>query len=492
METLDIKFESKFYTKQESQIKIVNKRFDMGQSKDQHNDEYSIAGNFYWGDQKLLTCGIASGITEREQSFPLLPQLLLTPKLIVDILPLPESEYIYRYGVSFKQLLSLTEEGFIIPNIYYYYNEGWKEYAHIKKLWPILFHKASRINAEWISGYLDKRHRFSSHKKSLQIFFESELNKISNSEQKRILRATDGAVDKIVRIPEVFGHRMAYLVTLGKSNPRMQSVVDRIQELWKSRGSRHKAIKLIQAAQGLTIGALTAAYGGKSYITNLQYERLHEYVSRIVPISPSTTTIDLLNDLERRNDLKEQAEFCLNIANELAGLNLTRFSEGENTIPLLEAFPLDDQQFEEYVKVLKNQSIQSAALSVLVEEIRTDLVNESKSPDVKEYLETIHELESLLKPLPMVPAFLNKLSDISYFLSETFTPSSSQPQAPETFHISLLLHFLFTQASGGIKCMANTIDGHEYKSLFASSRNKVLCEQWRNIKKNIKQMRKNP
>ena len=475
-------FEKKMFGKIESERYKVNKRYDKLNTQISLNqEEGSIAGKYYWGDRDLFSCGSASSITRPESSFPLLPQLLLTPCLIADLLPLSEKEYESRYGLTFKQFLTLIEEGFIIPNIYYYYNNGWRQYEKYRRLWPILFHGDTRINCEWISAYLDRRFRFSYEKQLAKQFFEKEIRHISRSEEKRIIRAMNKTINSINQVPSVCGHQLAYLQTLGRTNPRMEYVTSRISELWKERGKRASAIQLLKAAQGLVVGPLTGAYGGKAHIPSYLYEECLQYAYDIIPIDEHTKYKDLLKNLKYSYQLREQAKFCISIANRLSNLKIKSLDLPEVSPSLRDAFPLSDDRFNVVVDILKHEVVRSAFLSRFSENLRRKIVDEKKvdMPGIKDYFEARKEIEFLIKPFPILPKFLHLLSDVSSGVAKalSFTPPDLD---------TVLLQVLLKAFSGLLKCKAEQLTSPEYVALFTSSRDRVLCKQWRKIRDSLK------
>jgi len=46
-----------------------------------------------------------------------LRQLLIAPALLVNLLPIPEKDFIVRYGVNPAQMLTLAEKGLIVPEL---------------------------------------------------------------------------------------------------------------------------------------------------------------------------------------------------------------------------------------------------------------------------------------------------------------------------------------------------------------------------------------
>lgn len=478
-----ISFESAMQEKIAKEREIVDRRYkEILQNRSiQPGDQLdSLAGLFYWGDRDLRTCGSASIFTQVEFSFPLLPQLLMTPCLIVDILPLPEFEYKRRYGLTIEQLQWLIDGGFVIPNIYYYFDDGWREYSKFEFLWPILLHKFSRINAEWIATFFDKQ-RFSNKKLTAEKFFAEEISKVTNEEVSEILAGMRRAIPSVDRLPAVCGHQLAYLEVSKDWNFRLAKVLATIRRQWKTSGQRSAAIRLLKAAQGLVIGALTAAYGGRSHMLHPQYDEYQEYAARVIPLKEGTDAIELLRELELRDDLRLQASFCVHIVNELSSLNLLLKEEHERASELGDVFPLNDEDFDKFKNILQKEVIRQGALAMFADEMRSSLIETGVPPDTHAYLSMRDQLTELVKPWPFLPKFLHHISTVSRDVAQL------QLSAPPS-DLGLALFISFSQFSGVTSFAAEKLEGKEYIALWASSKSRVLCDQWRKIRRQMEEI----
>lgn len=402
-----------------------------------------------------------------------MPQLLVTPRLIVDLVPLPKEEFSRRYGVTPEQMLQLTEEGFLVPNVYHFFRDGWRDYANYRSLWQILKHRSTRINALWISAYLDKRHRFSSISTKAASFFETQLPMIESNESKRILNALGGAATSLERIPDICGHQLAYLQTLGKNT--CGEIVEEIQNKWETNGSRAEAIRLLKATQGLTVGALTAAFGGRSHLTRPLYDRITEVYGKPLPVRASHSPHDILRQLSARQDLLREAEFCVHVANELDGLRLLPANSHSTSISLTGAFPLGENQFKNFVKTLKRGRVRRGEWGRWADEITEYLRGNGERPDLAAYRDLWREIDSNLKPMPFFPLFLEKISRAFFGLRNV------QALGPPTEE-SVAAQVIFDQLGRGAECLARNLKGRVRVSLWHTSVPRPLCQKWWRIR----------
>lgn len=468
------KFTALIDNKIQEQSTLVDRRYEEFQTRKlRSQNEADLARSFYWCELDSFSCGTAAYVSDPSFNFPLLPQLLVTPHLIVDLIPLPKKEFSRRYGVTPEQMLELTEQGFVIPNIYHFYHDGWRDYAPYRSLWPIVNHKATRINALWISAYLDRRHRFSSIKEKATSFFEAQLSRIKSHESKNIVNALGGATSSLERIPSICGHQLAYLQTLGKNT--CGDYVGDIQKMWQTDGSRAEAIRLLGAAQDLTVGALTAAFGGRSHLTRPLYDRAIAVFGRPLPVSASHSPHDILRQLGARQDLLREAEFCVEVANELDGLRLLPGTSHSTSSSLVNAFPLGESNFKDFVKTLNRDRVRSGEWGRWADEMTEYLRGKGQRPDLRAYRDLWREIDSNLKPMPFFSDFLEKISRVSFDLRnmETLGPPSKE---------SVVLQVIFDQLGRGAKCLATNLKGRVLVSLWRTSVPRPLCRQWWRIR----------
>ena len=70
---------------------------------------------------------------------------MVEPRLLVDIYPdSTPDEFQSRHGLTIEHMTELAIAGYIIPNIYYYKNDGLKKYIPLTHLHPLL--KIAKIN----------------------------------------------------------------------------------------------------------------------------------------------------------------------------------------------------------------------------------------------------------------------------------------------------------------------------------------------------------
>lgn len=128
--------------KVQEQEREVQRAYDKLTDASPSADESAIVRTFYWGSRNEFSCGVAHEVYDPHFRFPVLPQLLVTPRLIVNILPMPTSEFSYRYGVTPTQMRRLADEEFVVPNVYYFLLNGWQAYSKYRSLWPLLEHSS--------------------------------------------------------------------------------------------------------------------------------------------------------------------------------------------------------------------------------------------------------------------------------------------------------------------------------------------------------------
>ena len=484
MKMSEKKFEDGFRKKIDTQLGEISTKLEhMEIDVKKGLDEAAIAGRYYWGDLNLLTCGSATCMHTMDTSFPLLPQLVLTPHLIVDLQPMPTKNYEKWFGVTINQLEILSKEGFITPNIYIFFDEGWKAYYGNSDLHNLLLSDYSRINCEWISSYLNRRYPFTSKKQQAEQFFAKQIPKISKKEERLLMNSILSPVESIDRLPAVYAHKFAYLNTIGRSkNYRLDSVCESIQEKWETTGARIEALKLLEAAHQLVIGAFTANYGGKAHYTRKQFSRFLDFSNNIYPpMQQEKDWKHLSRKIKHDENIEEQVLFCFDTMNQLSSLGIERYESKINERDFSRIFPLTNDQFKEFLRILKKEAIIDGWLSKFSNELLNDLVNRKRSPNLKAFRDIKNEVDSLLKPLPFIPDLLTFISDSLSITADSL--SKIPPKEP----IDTTLNLLFYKSSGALKMWAEQLKSKDYIPIFASSRNKSLCGQWKRIKENLKE-----
>lgn len=203
-------------------------------------------------------------------------QLLLTPALTVDIAPLPEKTFIAHYGVTVDQMVALAEEHFIIPNIYYYRDGGWRDYLPHRQLAQFLI-RYGRTNTEWIVAYLQARYGFSAVEDECTEYFRSVP--LSAAEQTEVLAACYGRIKTWDRFAAAYGQRLAYIKVLG--GHEFTAVVDWIREQYRRPHARVHAIRLLNASKVLVATETTGAYGGIQTDVPETLAEIRQVVSRL-------------------------------------------------------------------------------------------------------------------------------------------------------------------------------------------------------------------
>lgn len=215
--------------------------------------------NYYWGSgTKFGVRGISAAPAPNRSIWR---QLLLVPNLIVNIHPLPQREFITTYGVDIDQMNQLADEEFIIPNIYNYINNEWRQYLKYPRIADLLS-KYGRANYEWIGQYLEAHYGFKEKKRKYINFFQENI--VTNSDIKRINEIAYGNIQSKDQFAKVYGQRLAYIDVLGDGKSAL--VLDFIKDLYKEKKWRFRsqAIKVLNGSKNWVATETTAAFGGQA------------------------------------------------------------------------------------------------------------------------------------------------------------------------------------------------------------------------------------
>lgn len=433
------------------------------------------AGLFYWGSRELKNSGHATIFSNPKSCSPLLSQLLVTPRLIVNIVPLPPQKFAQRYGVTSAQLHELIAHGFVIPSIYHYYNNGWHDYAKHRHLWPILEHPATRINGKWISAYLDRYFRFSRVREKTQALFQDTLP--SGIDEVGLLKAIGQPEGSMEGLFAKCGQQLAYLETLGiKMNPRLDKINQKIKRLWAEAGRQVEAANLLKATKDIVLSDVTAAFGGRYHMTETEYDTIHRYATQVVSLSELTKGQTFLADVEQKTHFRELAEFLLGEVDRLRGIPLQE--EADRKAQRGEGV-LEPDEFKSYLHVLHKSVVTEGRLGQFADEIRIHLIGKKSNTNISNYREAISEIELSLRPFPLVGAGLRRISNVTSALS-IFNEHNPAPSGE-----GIAMWISFGIATGFLRGWAEKADNTEYVDLSKWGRERRLCKSWATIRADI-------
>jgi hypothetical protein len=323
-------------------------------------------------------------------------------------------------------------------------------------------------------------------------FFRSQISEIGTGESEEILAALSGRTPKLDSVPEICGHRLAYLETLGRQINGCAEIVEDIREMWKTRGSRIEAIHLLGATQGLLVGALTAAYGGRSHLSRPLYNDMirvfgrpigaepldtgHDFLSTV---KPSDSAQYLLKKVGARADLLNEAQFLIDVANKLDDLGI-HFAGRNVSTPISserhnDVFPLDKAQFEHFMRTFERERVKRGEWGRWADQVTDYLRQKGKRPDIEEYRDVLEEIETNLKPLPFFPRMLEAISRVFWMGSEI------QKVGPPTSE-SMGLQIVLEQSGRAARLLATRLKGRVYVNLWGCSVPRPLCENWVKIR----------
>lgn len=432
-------------------------------------------GKFYWGDRNLANCGHSTLNSEPKSCSPLLPQLLVTPCLTVDIVPLPPRQFERRYGVTTDQLIKLVDKGFVIPNIYHFYNNCWHDYAKHRHLWPILDHSETRINGEWISAYLDRYFRFSRARERAEALLRDTVP--SKFDVVKWLQATGQPEGSLEGLFARFSQQLAYLETLGiRMYAGLDKKVDKIKRRWAEPGQQEEALKLLIAAKNILLSDVTAAYGGRYHMTEAEYEHAHQYAIRSLPLSDLKQAMVIFSNFEEKADLHEKSEFLFSEINRLAEI----YPKTNTRDVVSYGAPLDEAEFREYLSVIDMPVVKEGQLAKFSDEIHSHLLRKKETPNISNYKDAIKELDGSIKRFPSwIKASLSGLSQI------TCAFGAMLQHHPQPSLEGVTLWHSFELATGRLRAWAEKTENRDYIDLSVWGRERRLCRSWARIRTTI-------
>lgn len=416
---------------------------------------------YYWGETKLNRCGIAATPASGRS---VIAQLLVTPKLIVDILPLPKPAFVDTYGVDASQMYKLAAEGFIIPNIYHYKNDGWREYLPFQTIAELLSNYG-RPNTEWITRYLNSIHNFQDIERRFSDFFR-EIT-IPNSEQRAALKAFHCRVDEWERFTSVAGQRLAYIQVL--AGPHAINIVEKIQEYYLHPDHRIRALRLLNASKYLLATETTAAFGGCPTDTEEQITDFRMSVTDLQDLT-ETDRDQLENKRSHRSPSQAEIEFAVVVAERCRKVKIPLYGEPKHS----QTSELSKAQFRNYMKVLRK--VGDGRLGQLTHKMSVELMdpNINIEPTLDEYRQMARELNDGLKKLPVVASALNKVGTYLYKAVEQ-SPLGDGSMESVLLTAGTTAHFL-----------AGWVDDIEMIPLFKRKYPRQLYATWRLVKSALK------
>jgi hypothetical protein len=352
---------------------------------------------YYWGRSELNAHGIA---TRPNRDFSLLPQLLATPKLIVDIHPLPTIDFVSLYGLTPRQMTILAEDGFIIPNMYFYKNDGWKKYSQYPEAAELLI-AHGRPNSEWISAYLDKQHGFA-RKEQLNVEMLRRPT-VAATERKRIIAACNGRLKDWNTFAPIYGTRLTYIEVLG--GEAFRNLVDFIKNDFQIPGRRAEAVHLINSAYFLTAKTMTAAYGAKAAFTPEDIRELsaaQPLVESLTPLAGTGVVRRKKLEIESRVRQSGEQRYLTDLVKRIADFN-------HDTQPSAFAEPLSElsnEQFAAFRDAL--WSVKDGEVGRAVDQMTLALARDSEGFEIaaRHYREMEKDLNSKLRCLSPIGTFL--------------------------------------------------------------------------------------
>ncbi len=239
---------------------LENRLADDESERDSRLAEYGVKDIelYYWGNKAEFG---ARGLSARPKpGKSVWRQLLLTPSLIVDIIPCSAKKFVEYYGMDVTQMRILVERGYIIPNFYHYKNNGWQDYLKFPSVARFLANHG-RSNTKWIQDYLEIRHNFEDIENEKIAFFTRINNEVEDREAKQLIEASHGRIVDWETFAGMYGRRLAYLQTLGGND--LEGVVKWIEDSYQVPHLRVTAIRLLNAAKFSLVSETTAAFGGQ-------------------------------------------------------------------------------------------------------------------------------------------------------------------------------------------------------------------------------------
>lgn len=334
---------------------------------------------YYWGAKARFGARGNSALPGPGRS--VWRQLLLTPALIVDILPVPHRQFVEYYGMDATQMLKLAEKGYIIPNFYHFKNNKWRNYAKYPSITKLLANYG-RANTLWIKEYLSVRYDFESIENDKTDFFININNKLGDAEVKQLMEASHGRIEDWASFATVYGQRLAYIHAIGGN--KYEGAVKWIEKSFETPGLRVTAITTLNAIKNLIASETTAAYGGQSTDVeeNVQdFSASLPYLRQLVPAS------DLAGH-EMRDISPEVHAYVQDVVRRLAKVEVpeaTRIKEGKSD-------RLGTPAFEQLQELLKKLKKEDGPLGRHINNLTEEIISTGK--DLEPTLQSLRKLEA--------------------------------------------------------------------------------------------------
>lgn len=419
---------------------------------------------YYWDDDDDARNGVAAGSTMAQD---VLLQLLVTPKLILDIRPMDSRSFKKMYGITFGQLNILSKRGFIIPHIYIYKDRQYREYAKYPLLCSTLS-KFGRPNDEWIRQFLEKKYCFNDHlEKSVTLINKSQIR--SNFDIMRQFLRKD--IQNFEMFCHVYGQRLAYLSTIGREYS--PDIGEHILDGLKQPSQIENTLYLFNTAKELVASHTTASFGGFVHWNTDAQRQIFSSTQTLAHFLPSKGKINILpskfvpaSALEYARDIMERSRYLLEMRR-----NVRVKSIAEQT----------QLNFEEYLELL--EILKDGKLGRHVENIHNFIDGNNGSTRVS--LEELKEEEGILNEYLGKHGGVEKFSDAIGKVTSRF--AADQPFAPGE-PITDAVNFLFTfiaNVPSRIKEVAHdhltrVMYGHGFKRPY------FMVQEWRTLKRELK------
>lgn len=406
----------------------------------------SIA-EFFWqprNQQMPTSWGCAAAGKYRH---PLIPQLLATPHLIVDIYDDNEQGFCERYGVTIEQMRALVEEGFITPLIYIRKNDNWKRYATNAPLAALLI-EHGRPHSDLIELFLNRKYDFDELLKREEEFFRELL--IPAAERPKVTATTHGSVarDDWNMTIAYFAQRLAYISALGNADQR--KVLDSIRNRLQSNSGRMSALSALNGAKSLIVSNVTAAFGGRLSIAVEQ----HEDIERAALDLAGVTTIDYADHHE----------------NLYAESLLRRSARVFPVQPEEIRWPLEPAAFAQYLSILRQ--VRNGEIGTHIFGLKKAITQQAVERDitVKSYLEREREFDRMLRPLGRLASVCDGIAGYAFGVSRL-----DQPGPPP--EVSAAMTFI------GLTCqlVSSRARSAEFLPLLPGE-DRVICGNWRKVR----------
>ncbi len=411
--------------------------------------ELPSPGDFFWEPLGKGTPTLWGNAVAAKYREPLLPQLLLTPALIVDMYDDNERDFVSRFGVTTAQFRMLAEEQFVVPMIYLSKGDAWRRYAkHAEVAGIIAAH--GRPHNDIVQFYLQKKYRFSEQYEKQTAFFRTVP--LTPEDIDAVIKSTHGSLrrDEEAKIPEYLGQRLAYIASLGDAS--VQSAVLTVRDMYATPGLRASALALLNGAKTLVATKVTAAFGGRVAISGPQLDDIDE---AILACSLPEAHSDRVSEPEFA-----YASTLLDRSNEI------RPSDGSRI-----RWPLSDDEFASFLKVVRE--CRDGAVARLLLSLQSLLDGTSHDRSLRNYLEREREVEDRLHPFGGLARLAGR---VGMHLTDCGTAESMKNDVVR--RALLTAGFLSISAEQRLQDIA-------VKPLFGSEA-RVLCGDWNTIRTRLR------